>query len=445
MTERTPQTIFALSSGPGRAGVAVIRLSGPDAGGAVDCVAGSRPLPRHATVRTFRDPENGEKIDKGLVLWMPAPQSFTGEDCAEFHLHGGAAVINAVINALSTCPNCRLAEAGEFSRRAFDNGKLDLTEAEGVADLIAAETEAQRKQAFDQASGALSALYERWRSQLIEAAALTEAALDFSDEGDVSKDALAKAHTRIVQVMPEIQGHLDDGHRGEILRDGFRVVLAGPPNVGKSSLLNALARRDVAIVSHHAGTTRDIVEVRLDLNGFPVLLSDTAGLRSDAGDIEREGMRRAQQTAKAAQLVLWLTDDPRTDAEPPANLVSEAGEIVSVLSKSDLHDTTMPPKSLAVSAKTGAGLDTLIEHIARAAEQRLACDSVAPALTQARHRQALRQCVENLAAFIAGPLQDAELRAEDLRQAITALGRITGRVDVEDILDQVFGQFCIGK
>jgi len=450
MTNLDTQTICALSTAAGRAGVAVVRVTGPGSGAVIDAVAGPLPVPRRAVLRQLSHPTTGKAIDQGLVLWMPGPASFTGEDCAEFHIHGGRAVIASVVAALVDYTECRFAEPGEFSRRAFANGKLDLAEAEGLADLIDAETEAQREQALRQAGGALSALYETWRARLIEASALTEAAIDFSDESDVASDALAKAKVIVDRVLPVIQAHLDDGHRGEILRDGFRVVLAGAPNVGKSSLLNALARRDVAIVSDQAGTTRDVVEVRLDLKGYPVLISDTAGLRAGAGSVEREGIRRAKDAVSAAQLVLWLTDDwaNRNANAPPTELPATDGAVLTVLTKADLKSPEtagLPAPAQSVSAQSGAGLDALIALIADHAEQRLNTAVTTPALTQVRHRKAVLDCCHHLEAFLAGNTEDAELRAEDLRAANAALGRITGRVDVEDILDQVFGRFCIGK
>ncbi len=448
MTNLNTQTICALSTAAGRAGVGVVRVTGSQSGAFIEALAGQLPSPRRAVLRTLRDPKSGEDIDRGIVLWLPGPASFTGEDCAEFHVHGGPAVISSLLVALVGLAECRLAEPGEFSRRAFANGKLDLAEAEGIADLIDAETEAQRQQALRQAGGALSALYEAWRTRLIEAAALTEAAIDFSDESDVAFDALAKARMTIDQVLPEIQAHLNDGHRGEILRDGFRVVLAGAPNVGKSSLLNALARRDVAIVSAEAGTTRDVVEVRLDLKGYPVRISDTAGLRTDAGTIEREGIRRAKDAASDAHLVLWLTDDWAKPDATPTELPAVDGTVIKVLTKADLNSsetTASPAPEFAVSTQSGVGLDALIALIADQADLRLKSTADAPALTQVRHRQAVAGCADHLQAFLAGSAEEAELRAEDLRAAIAALGRITGRVDVEDILDQVFGRFCIGK
>jgi len=292
------RVIFALSSAPGRAGVAVIRLSGTGAADVVRALTGHElPAPRRAVLRRLQDPRSGDLIDRGLVLWMPAPASFTGEDCAEFHVHGGPAVTQAMLAALGSLSECRPAEAGEFARRAFEAGKMDVTEAEGLADLIEAETDAQRKQALRQASGGLSGLAEAWREELIAIMALVEAAIDFSDEGDVAEDAIAQAEARAAVLEAELRNQLEDGHRGEILRDGYRVALLGPPNAGKSTLLNAMARREVAIVSSQPGTTRDVIEVRLNLNGRTVVVTDTAGLREAAGEIEREGMRRAIDAA----------------------------------------------------------------------------------------------------------------------------------------------------
>lgn len=453
MTNASLATIYALSSAPGRAGVAVIRMSGPETSSAILALSGSLPEPRRATVATFRDPALGHEIDRGFQLWLPAPASFTGEDCAEFHIHGGSAVIAALISALSSCPGCRLAEAGEFSRRAFENGKMDLAQAEGVADLIAAETEAQHQQALQQVKGRFSTLLEHWRTQLIEAAALTEAAIDFSDEADVADDAMKRARGIIGEVLPGLKAQLDDGHRGEILRDGFRVALVGAPNVGKSSLLNALARRDVAIVSAEAGTTRDVLEVHLDLAGYAVIISDTAGLRDHAGAIETEGIRRALAAANAAHLIVYLSDGEFNSAAPgtvPAEVFAglDQGSILRVLNKADILSSAQIAEVKAdalISAKTGDGLDRLIALIGERVSARLASGPETAVITQARHRAAIAQAAAALEACLSGPIADAELRAEDLRQAIAALGRITGRVDVEDILDQLFGRFCIGK
>lgn len=439
-------TIFALSSAPGRAGVSVVRISGPRAGEAIDALAPPRPKPRAAALRSIRDPGTEEVLDQGLVLWFPAPRSETGEDMAELHLHGGPAIVRAVLACLARQTGCRLAEPGEFARRAFEHGKIDLAEAEGLADLIEAETEAQRRQAMRQMGGALSALYEGWRSEVIAASALVESAIDFSDEADVAADAVARAHAMVSELAPRIRAHLDDDRRGEILREGFRVVLAGPPNVGKSSLLNALARRDAAIVSEEAGTTRDVIEVRLDLEGLLVIVSDTAGIRDATGPIELEGIRRTLAHADEADVVVWLSDASAPEpASLPPELAARGDGILFVANKSDLADTqAIPTGAMPVSAKTGAGIDLLASRLAEIVRDRIGV-SQSPAITRARYRQHLNNCVAALEAFLAGTPADIELRAEELRTAAHALGRITGRVDVEDVLGAIFARFCIGK
>ena len=432
-------TIFALSSAPGRAGVAVIRVSGPAALTALEMMTGPAPKPRFAAYRTIKHPKTGEALDRAVVVWFAAPKSETGEDVVEFQVHGSRAVITGILSSLGEIAGCRLAEPGEFARRAFENGKLDLAKIEGLADLIDAETEAQRRQALAQTSGSLSKLYDGWRSRLIEIAGLVEAAIDFSDEGDVSASAFNEARKRGEVLQKEISKHLDDGHRGEILREGFRVALLGAPNAGKSSLLNALARRDAAIVSAEAGTTRDVIEVHLDLAGLPVIVSDTAGIREASSDIEREGIRRSLAAAREADLVLWLAESPES-ALPPS-LSRELS--LEIRSKQDLApDSTFD--GLSISAKTGAGLDQLIAEIAKRASEAVGSGNE-PALTRARHRQALENAVNDIGEFLNGPPEPIELRAEDVRRAAQALGRITGRVDVEDVLDQIFSRFCIGK
>jgi tRNA modification GTPase len=450
-------TIFALSTPKGRSAVAVIRVSGPAAKNVLVRLAGSLPEPRRATLRRLRDPRSGEILDRALVLYFEGPMSETGEDMAELQLHGGRAVIASVLAALAREAGCRMAEPGEFMRRAFDNGKLDLTAAEGLADLIEAETEGQRRQALRQAGGTLAGLYEGWRSQLIEVAALVEAAIDFSDEADVSSRALDMARASAEALSRQVDSHLADGHRGEILREGFRVVLAGPPNVGKSSLMNALARRDVAIVSEEPGTTRDVIEARLDLGGVPVVLTDTAGIREAAGEVEREGIRRTLARAREADLVLWLMDarggefgdDKFCDGmsarrnEDRSSCPPFPSPAVPVWTKIDLWE---PPQTgaIAVSVRTGEGLPELTSRIAALAAECVGTGE-APVITQARHRRMVEECSAALADFLSGDPLAIELRAEDLRRAAHALGRITGRVDVEDVLDQVFRRFCIGK
>jgi tRNA modification GTPase len=444
-------TIFALSSGQGRAGVAVIRISGPSARTVLERMAPPAPRPRFAALRQIITPGGREPLDSGLVLWFPGPKSETGEDMAELHVHGGRAVIAGVLQALGQIAGCRMAEPGEFARRAFENGKIDLTAAEGLADLIDAETAAQRRQALRQSEGLLARQYALWRQRLLEAMALIEAAIDFADEADIAGTTAAQAVDAARALREEIDAHLADGHRGELIRDGFKVVLAGPPNVGKSSLLNALARRDVAIVSAEAGTTRDVIEVRLDLQGLPIVVSDTAGIRQAKGAVELEGIRRTVGRARDADLVLWLTDasSPAKAAPPPA---IPAERIVWVANKSDLRPPQdahqdahpLPEAAIAISALRGHGLERLTQRIALLARARMGVDE-APVLTQARHRLHLEECRAALQAFLDAPIGEVELRAEDLRRAAQALGRIVGAVDAEDVLGAIFGRFCIGK
>jgi tRNA modification GTPase len=432
-------SIFALSTAAGRSGVAVIRLSGPAVRDALARMVKSPPKPRYAAFRTIRHPVTGEALDGALVIWFEASSSETGEDVAEFQVHGSRAVIAAVLAALGEIAGCRLAEPGEFVRRAFENGKVDLAQVEGLADLVDAETEAQRRQALAQSSGVLSRLYDGWRTRLIEIAALTEAAIDFSDEGDVSASSFAEARKRASDLAAEIAAHLDDGHRGEIVREGYRVALLGAPNAGKSSLLNALARRDAAIVSAEAGTTRDVIEVRLDLDGLPVIVSDTAGIREAMSDVEREGIRRSLAAARDADLVVWLMAPG--DSTQPLGISRETS--LAIRSKADLASDSKFD-GLAVSALTGEGLDRLVAEISQRARNAIG-SRTEPALTQARHRQSLEAAKGEIAAFLGGSSEEIELRAEDIRRAAHAIGRIIGRVDVEDVLDQIFGRFCIGK
>jgi len=440
-------TIFALSSAPGRAGVAVLRVSGRAAANALKALAGELPEPRRAHLVTLRDPKSGESLDQAIVLWFPAPNSFTGEDVAEFHLHGGRAVVQGVADALGRLTGLRPAGAGEFARRAFEHGKLDLTEIEGLADLINAETQAQRRQALRQTEGALGALYDRWRGELIAALAHIEAALDFSDEADVPELVSTRARPAVEGLVREIASHLDDHHRGERLRDGFRVLLAGPPNAGKSSLLNALARRDAAMVSEEPGTTRDVIEVHLDLGGFPVTVMDTAGIRKARGEVEREGVARTFARAGDADLIVWLVDATAPVWDLPDELQESGADLVTVLNKIDLERLerleVVSDQTIDISAKTGLNIDALTAAIEAYAIEGLGAGE-APSLTRARHRVELESTHEALVRFLEGP-PELELRAEDLRQAVQALGRITGRVDVEDVLDRIFSEFCIGK
>ena len=434
-------TIFALASGRGRSGVAVVRLSGSDARTSLAALT-RKPLPEshNAVVRDIVSVDKNTVIDQSLVIFFARPNSFTGEDVVELHLHGGPAILTAVFDQLASLPDLRPAEPGEFTRRAFENGKLDLTEAEGLGDLVNAETEAQRQQALRQMRGALGAVYDGWRTELIGSLAHLEADIDFPDE-DLPGGVAEAISPRIRELKSDIKAHLADGHRGEKIRDGLDVVIIGAPNVGKSSLLNILARRDAAIVSEQAGTTRDIVEVHLDLAGYPVTIADTAGLR-DAGDvIEREGVRRARARAEIADIRILMTtaDDPVIPVEfADLHRVQD----FHVINKIDLGGEDRGSDSVSLSVKTEEGLDDFLAALETDVVRRLDV-SGAPALTQLRHRLALEDCVAALDRFLISG--EAELAAEDVRLAVRALGRITGRVDVEDILDVVFGDFCIGK
>ncbi len=445
-------TIFALSSAPGRAGVAVVRISGPHAGAALEALAGEVPAPRVARLTSLRDPGTGTAIDRALILWFPGPASATGEDVAELHLHGGRAVIHGAIEALSAVPGLRPAEAGEYTRRAFENGKLDLSEVEGLADLIEAETAAQRGQALRQMGGALSLRTEIWRERLVRALAHLEAEIDFADEELPDGLELAVRST-IAALREEMMAALDDGGRGERIRDGLSVVILGPPNAGKSSLLNALARRDVAIVSEHAGTTRDVIEVHLDLGGYPVTFSDTAGLRrlqtgGEAEAVEAEGISRAISRAAASDLKLAMFDIRAAREPDAATLAVLDRDSLVVLNKADLaHEPVgieiAGHRPSIVSLATGEGLPELIARLSEAAARRLENPGAAVAITRARHRAAFGDAVDALERSMAAPA--IEMAAEDLRLAIRALGRIAGRVDVEEVLDVIFREFCIGK
>jgi tRNA modification GTPase len=432
-------TLFAPASGFGRAAVAVLRISGPAAGDVIQALAGTLPPPRRLSLRTLRDPADGTELDRALVAWFPGPGTYTGEDMAELHLHGGPAVRMGVLAALARLPGCRAAGPGAFTRRAVLNGRMDLAEAEAVADLIDAETEGQRRQALRQLDGALSRQVAAWRAEAIDCLAAAEAALDFADEGDVDDAGLdAALFGRAAALRDAIAAALRDGRRGERLRDGFTVVLAGAPNAGKSTLLNALSRREVAIVSDVPGTTRDAIEVRLDLGGLPVLLVDTAGLRDTAEPVEAEGIARTRARIAGADLVLLLV--PPEGTRP--NFDAGAVPAVTVLTKADLFAGSQHA-GLTVSARTGAGLETLLDTIQTAAETGLGAGDAL--ITRARHRGALEACVAHLDRLQAGAGGLPELAAEDLRMAVRALGEVGGHVGVEDVLDRLFAGFCIGK
>jgi tRNA modification GTPase len=449
-------TIFALSSGRPPAAIAVVRISGPSAGFALEKLIGRLPEPRKAALARVRDPRSNEIIDEALALWFPAPHSETGEDVAELQLHGGSAIIAGVFEALSTIAGCRPAEAGEFTRRAFENGKLDLTAVEGLADLIAAETPAQRRLAFRQLKGLIGDRAEAWRQRLIEALALVEARIDFSDEADVPEDLIRPALYAVQQLRDEVASVLADGRRGERLRDGLVVAIAGPPNAGKSTLLNRLARREAAIVSPHPGTTRDVIEVHLDLDGYPVTLLDTAGIREGADAVEQEGVRRARERAAAADVVLWVTDASASGRAANGPDKSLAGAKIGLIAnKADLagerlcigtaKDNSEYIFTLSLSALAGTGMAALETALSAYAKDFFASTESA-LITRARHRHALEETVVALdRAMSRDNSGHEELIAEELRAAATTLGRLTGRVDVEDILDVIFRDFCIGK
>lgn len=434
-------TIYALASAAGRAGVAVWRLSGGRAAEVLTTLTGRPPpAPRRATRVRLVDPGSGEIIDDGLAVWFPAPRSFTGEDVVELHLHGGRAVAQALAESLGRL-GLRPAEPGEFSRRAFLNGKMDLTQAEAVADLVDAETAAQRRQALRQMDGGLARLAESWRGQVIGLLARLEAEIDFADE-DIPAGLLEQVAGGVAALAGELATHLADNHRGERLRDGIHIAILGAPNAGKSSLLNRLAGRDAAIVSAQAGTTRDVIEVHLDLGGWPVVLADTAGLREAACDVEAEGVRRALARAEAADLKLAVLDGATLDSATLA-VIDDATLVVA--NKADIGecpDQVAGRPVLAVSARTGQGIEAMVRVLEDEVAARFAVTS-APMLTRARHRAAVEECREALVRF--DPRAGAELAAEDLRLAARAIGRISGRIEVDDILDVIFREFCIGK
>ncbi len=461
MTDRS--TIFALSSGRPPAAIAVVRISGRSAGVALKALIGRMPEPRKAALARVRDPQSGEVIDEALALWFPAPTSETGEDVVELQLHGGQAVIAGVLDALCKIEGCRLAEPGEFTRRGFENGKLDLTRVEGLADLIAAETQAQRRQAFRQLKGLIGDRAEEWRRELIKALALIEARIDFSDEADVPENLVEPALFAAQLLRSKIAACLADSGHGERLREGLVVAIAGPPNAGKSTLLNRLARREAAIVSPHPGTTRDVIEVHLDLDGYPLTLLDTAGIRESSDPVEQEGVRRARSRAAAADLTLWVTDASVVGSAVVGSAVGEVGqwppsaEVWLLRNKIDLIGagdprTESPPTmknginhSFAMSAQSGLGMDSLVGALSGFASSYFGATESA-IVTRGRHRQAFEETIAALDRALSHRASGSEeLIAEELRSAATTLGRLTGRVDVEDILDVIFRDFCIGK
>ncbi|MEE6487949.1 hypothetical protein FKM82_015091 [Ascaphus truei] len=464
-------TIFALSSGHGKCGVAVIRTSGPASGEALQKLTGWRqhPLPRRATLTGLRSPKSGELLDRGLVIWFSGPRSFTGEDCCEYYVHGGPAVVSGVLEALGDVPTLRPAEPGEFTKRAFQNGKLDLTEVEGLGDLIHAETEVQRRQALRQMSGELGQLYQQWSNRLVTALAHVEAYIDFSEDDNVEEGVLTQVDSAVRALCGELEEHLRDCRRGERLRDGIHVVIAGATNAGKSSLLNTMCQKPAAIVSPIAGTTRDVVETALNIGGYPVILSDTAGLRDSEDAIEQEGMRRARERHSDADILVAVIDSSEVPPSKSSVLShlhllcsSSQGDtprdVILVLNKVDLlhqeaiahlqelcEDPELPPKCL-LSCQTGQGVTQFLSVLKQILES-ICGDPLqgAPSLTQTRHRLHLTGCLDALGRYATYREQDLVLAAEELRIAHRQLGGITGRVGAEEILDIIFRDFCIGK
>lgn len=440
------ETIYALASGKGRAGVAIIRISGPETKAVTEALSGQPVPPARLAKRAWiRDPETQALLDDGLILWFAAPASYTGEDLVELHIHGGTAVRNAVFDAIRKLGKARMAEPGEFTRRAFQNGKMDLTEAEGLIDLIDAETEAQRLQALQQSRGALGTIYMGWADRLTRILAYYEAEIDFADE-DLPEDLGQKTRPQLDEICVEIRSHLDDNRRGERLREGVHIAIIGPPNAGKSSLLNLLAQREAAIVSDIAGTTRDVVEVHLDLRGYPVIVSDTAGLRETDDVIEQEGVRRALARAEEADLIILVVDVSKPEeASATLDEFGKKADLV-ILNKADqtnkVDDGFLGDGRFAVSVKSGDGIGALLSSVGEMVESRFGLKE-APAITRQRHREALQECLGHIERSF--DAYEVVLAAEDLRLAVRALGRITGRVDVEDLLDVIFKDFCIGK
>ncbi|XP_044256219.1 tRNA modification GTPase GTPBP3, mitochondrial [Tribolium madens] len=476
---RTQSTIYALSSGQGKCGVAVIRVSGASTELALQCLTGlSNPKPRTAILRSIKHPSNHEILDKGLILWFPGPHSFTGEDCCEFHVHGGIAVVNSVLNALGSLPDLRLAEPGEFTRRAFHNGKLDLTEVEGLADLLQAETEIQRKQAFLQTQGALSKLYNKWRGSLIKSVAHIEAHIDFEETETIDEGVLEHIVKEIETMRDEIDKHLNDGRKGELLRNGVKTVILGEPNVGKSSLLNLLCKRPAAIVTPVEGTTRDILEVTLNIEGYPLVLADTAGLRTETDDIvEKEGIIRAKRSYECADLVILVIDSEKyyswlhnhssgSTTDYLKFYVEKLGlhdllnyesndeiftkECIIVFNKLDLVENSLNLQNSSqincLSCKSEDGVPDLVNSISN--KLKVLCGEPSaehPSMNQVRHRQHLSNCLKCLNSSLEKSSNDTVLMAESLRKALRHLGYLVGVTTTEQLLDVIFKDFCIGK
>ncbi len=439
--ETMRETIFALASGAIRAGVAVVRVSGPATRTGFEKLTGKKnPKPRYAYYTALKDPQTSVLLDRAVAFYFEGPASFTGEDVVEYHLHGGKSVIDGVLSALGKIDGCRMAEPGEFTKRAFENGKMDLTEAEAIADLIAAETEAQRLLALDQLGGTLAKLYQGWTDRLAGILAYQEAEIEFPDD-DLPEGLASTLAPKVEALQNDIAAHLNDHRRGEMLRSGMMIAIIGAPNAGKSSLLNALAARDAAIVSEEAGTTRDIIEVHMDLGGYPVILADTAGLRETEHGIEAEGIKRAHALAARADLKIALFDGT-CEAPDDATMQMVDNHTLTVISKAD-QGVVLPVDGYPVSVVTGQGMEDFLKALTARVRDTLAGDRDAPPLTRQRHRAALEEAFLALQRTLKADLP--ELAAEDMRLSLRALGRITGRVHVEELLDKIFRDFCIGK
>jgi len=442
-------TIYALSSGPGISGVAVVRVSGRHTSEVIKRVTGEDlPVPRVATLKKFNNINNNELIDEGVIIWFPGPNSYTGEDLAEFHVHGSRAVISALHASISKVKNCRLAEPGEFTKRAFQNGKINLLKAESIADLISSETEIQRKQAIKIMSGKFSDQYDSWRDKLLKILSHVEAKIDFPDE-DLPKDIIKKIQNTSDQVATEITKALDDQKVGERIREGFKIAIVGPTNAGKSSLLNYLSKRDVAIVSEVSGTTRDVIETHLNLDGYPVIVSDTAGIRDSKNEIEKKGIKLALKKAEDADLKLVIIDAKSDDFTAILGDLMDKNAIL-VVNKSDLFNGTIDKQfkkysHVLISIKNNSNLDQLIKKIKSKLESKF-ISSEDILITRERHRQHLEQCISHLKDFKnKNGNEEFDKAAEDLRLATRQLGMIVGKVDVEEILGSIFNDFCIGK
>lgn len=439
MTAR--DTIFALSTGAGRAAIAVIRMSGPLVSGLLTALSGGLPPPRSFALRTIQDPATGEILDKAILAWLPGPHSFTGEDCAEFHLHASPAVVAAVMAVLSSHPGVRPAEAGEFTQRAFLNGKMDLVEVEGLSDLLVARTAGQRRQAFRQMSGSASSVFDDWRQQLVLIRADIEATVDFADEPGVAEAAAEGIDHRIKALIADMSRTLDASGASEVIRDGVRVVLAGHPNTGKSSLLNHLARRDAAIVSDVPGTTRDVIEVSLEIGGIPVTLFDTAGLRAEASDeVEAEGIRRSRHRIAEADLVIWVWS-----ADVPGSALQDGWRADLVIrNKCDIEVRCAEGEGWAISTRTGEGVNAFLERLKLLLSDRFGTIESA-LLVSTRQKTAVVDSIRHLNNALSGDGLHSELKAEEVRRASDEIGRLVGRVGVEEWLGAIFSRFCIGK